>query len=93
MDGKKQGLRSPSRRTILVINTVPIAMRSNFLKKERLDSKFYINKDTPSIFYSQRSSGPMHFRKNGQWITIDTRLSPKGPLLYEASNQEDPLGF
>src|ERR1700722_12211949 len=60
-------------------------------EKRTIDSKFYINKDTPSIFYSQRSSSPMHFKKNGQWITIDTRLSPKGPLLYEASNQEDPL--
>src|ERR1700712_676527 len=62
-------------------------------EKRTIDSKFYINKDTPSIFYSQRSSGPMHFKKNGEWITIDTRLSPKGPLLYEASNQENPLGF
>ncbi len=62
-------------------------------ERRTIDSKFYINKDTPSIFYSQRSSGAMHFKKNGQWITIDTRLSPKGPLLYEASNQEEPLGF
>ncbi len=62
-------------------------------EKRTINSKFYINKDTPSIFYSQRSSGPMHFKKNGQWITIDTRLSPKGPLVYEASNQEDPAGF
>ena len=62
-------------------------------KKRTIDYKFYINKDTPSIWYSQRSSGPMHFKKNGQWITIDTRLSPKGQLVYEASNQEDPVGF
>ena len=68
-------------------------MRLNFLKKERLIPNSIINKDTPSIFYSQRSSGPMHFKKNGQWITVDTRLSPKGQLVYEASNQEDPLGF
>ncbi len=58
-----------------------------------IDSKFYINKDTPSIVYSQRSSGPMHFKKIGQWITIDSRLQPKGPLVYEASNQEEPPGF
>ena len=62
-------------------------------EKRTIDSKFYINKDTPSIFYSQRSSSPMHFKKLGQWITIDARLQRKGPLLYEASNQEDPLGF
>jgi len=61
--------------------------------KRTIDSKFFINKDTPSICYVQQSSSPMHFNKDGQWITIDARLSPKGPLLYEASNQEDPLGF
>jgi gliding motility-associated-like protein len=62
-------------------------------EKRTIDSKFYLHRDDPSICYSQRSSGPMHFKKNGQWISIDTRLNPKGPLLYEASNQEDPLGF
>src|SRR5580700_11214392 len=62
-------------------------------EKRTVDTKFYINKDNPSICYSQRSSSPMHFKKNGQWVTIDTRLSPKGTLLYEASNQENPLGF
>jgi gliding motility-associated-like protein len=62
-------------------------------EKRTVDSKFYINKDNPSIVYSQRSSSPMHFKKNGQWITIDSRLQPKGALVYEASNQEDPLGF
>ena len=62
-------------------------------EKRTVDSKFYINNDTPSICYAQRSSSPMHFKRNGQWITIDTRLSPKGQLVYEASNQEDPLGF
>jgi gliding motility-associated-like protein len=62
-------------------------------EKRTIDSKYFINKDTPSICYAQKSSGPMHFKKNGQWITIDTRLNPKGPLVYEASNQEYPLGF
>ncbi len=71
----------------------PNSKAVELFEKRTNDSKFYINKDTPSIFYAQRSSGPMHFKKNGQWITIDTRLSPKGPLLYEASNQEDPAGF
>jgi gliding motility-associated-like protein len=62
-------------------------------EKRTVDSKFYINKDNPSIVYSQRSSSPMHFKKNGQWITIDSRLQPKGALVYEASNQQDLLGF
>ena len=62
-------------------------------EKRTIDTKFFINKDTPAICYSQQSSSPMHFKKNGQWITIDARLSPKGPLLFEASNQEEPLGF
>jgi gliding motility-associated-like protein len=62
-------------------------------EKRMVDYKFFINKNSPSIFYSQKSSGALHFKKNGQWITIDTRLSPKGPFIFEASNQEHPLGF
>ena len=61
--------------------------------KRTVDTKFYINKNNPSIVYSQRSSGPMHFKKNGQWISIDNRLQTKGPAVYEASNQENPVGF
>ncbi|HEX3080735.1 MAG TPA: hypothetical protein VHQ04_09745, partial [Puia sp.] len=71
----------------------PNSKAVELFEKRTINSKFYINKDTPSIFYSQRSSSPMHFKKQGQWITIDTRLNPKGSLLYEASNQEDPVGF
>ena len=62
-------------------------------EKRTIDSKYLINKDSPSICYVQKSSSPMHFKKNGQWITIDPRLGPKGQLLYEASNQEHPIGF
>jgi gliding motility-associated-like protein len=62
-------------------------------EKRTVDTKFFINSDNPSIVYSQWSSSPIHYKKNGQWITIDTRLRLKGPLVYEASNQEDPLGF
>ncbi|HZZ76098.1 MAG TPA: hypothetical protein VFE04_09235, partial [Puia sp.] len=72
---------------------IPNTKAVELFEKRTIDTKFYINIDTPSIFYSQRSSGPMHFKKNGEWITIDTRLSPKGPLLYEASNQPDAVGF
>jgi gliding motility-associated-like protein len=71
----------------------PNSKAVELFEKRTIDSKFYINKDNPSICYSQRSSSPMHFKKNGQWITIDRRLSPKGQLIYEASYQEDPLGF
>jgi gliding motility-associated-like protein len=71
----------------------PASDAVELFEKRTINSKFYINRDNPSIVYSQRSSSPMHFKKNGQWITIDSRLQPKGPLMYEASNQEDPTGF
>jgi gliding motility-associated-like protein len=71
----------------------PNANAVEIFEKRTVNSKFYINKDNPTIVYAQRSSSPMHFKKNGQWITIDSRLQAKGLLVYEASNQEDPLGF
>jgi len=32
-------------------------------EKRTIDSKFFINQDTPTIVYAQRSSSPMHFKK------------------------------
>jgi gliding motility-associated-like protein len=72
---------------------IPNTNAVEIFEKRTVNSKFYINKDDPGIVYSQRSSSPMHFKKNGQWITIDSRLQAKGVLVYEASNQEHPLGF
>lgn len=91
MARNKAYLRHPDAN--FVDNYSPDKNSLELFAKRTIDSKFYINKDTPSICYAQKSSGPMHFKKNGQWITIDTRLNPKGPLLYEATNQENPLGF
>ncbi len=62
-------------------------------EKRTINSKYFVNTESPSVFYARKSSSPLHFKKNGQWITIDARLGRKGPMLYEASNQEDPLGF
>jgi len=62
-------------------------------EKRTIDSKSYIDQDTPTICYVQRSSSPIHFKRGGQWITIDARLRTKGPSLFEASSQEDPVGF
>ena len=72
---------------------IPRSSAVEIFDKRTIDTKYYINKDTPSICYSQKSSGPMHYKSGGQWLTIDKRLEPKGNDLYEASHQEHPVGF
>jgi gliding motility-associated-like protein len=63
-----------------------------FSKRTR-DSKFYINRDTPSVFYTAKSIGALHYLKNGQWLTIDERLEPIHDNIYESDHQEEPVGF
>lgn len=55
--------------------------------------KHYINKNDPAAFSIQKSYMPLHYRKNGEWLTIDSRLQAKAPGIYEAANQQEPVGF
>lgn len=63
------------------------------LNKRTIDYRYFINPNKPEEFYVQQSLGDLHFKKNGQWITIDHHLTDKGNGLYEASNQPEPVGF
>ena len=57
------------------------------------NTKFFINPLKPSEFVKEQSMGAIHYQKNGQWITIDTRLKALGTGVFEAGRQEEPVGF
>jgi len=40
--------------------------------------------------YSQAGYTPLHMQRNGQWVTIDTRLRPAGTHIYTAEDQHFP---
>ncbi|MDP4273836.1 MAG: FISUMP domain-containing protein [Bacteroidota bacterium] len=62
-------------------------------EKRTKNSKFFVDEDNDTKFYQVESNGALHYQKNGQWLTIDERLESKGNNRFEASHQEEPVGF
>ena len=56
-------------------------------------SKYFVNPSKPSEFVKEQSLGPIHYLNNGQWNTIDLRLTQQSTGIFEASHQEEPVGF
>ena len=63
------------------------------LEKRAIDYRYYINPNQPNEFYIQQSLGDLHYKKDGNWITIDHHLLNKGNGIFEATNQPEPVGF
>jgi len=63
------------------------------LEKRQVDERYFLNEKDPSEFRVQKGLGALHFKSNGQWITIDHRLTDKGNGIFEADQQFDPVGF
>ncbi|MDX2002189.1 MAG: gliding motility-associated C-terminal domain-containing protein [Chitinophagales bacterium] len=60
------------------------------LDKRTVNSRFFVGEGTGGkVFYSQQSYFPLHYQKNGQWMTIDPRLSKMGNF-YRAEQQPVP---
>ena len=71
----------------------PSARTVEIVSKRTINSKYYVDKDTASKFYLVQSSGALHYWKDGQWLTIDEHLEKKSNQLFEASCQQEPVGF
>jgi gliding motility-associated-like protein len=63
------------------------------LAKRTYNSRYFIDKDTSSKFYIVQSNTDINYLKDGQWLTIDKRVSPQQKNKYEASRQPEPVGF
>lgn len=63
------------------------------LEKRKEDERYFININDPSEFYQQQSYGALHYKKDEQWITIDSRIKPQSANLFTALNQLDGVGF
>ena len=72
---------------------VPSNRAIEILDKRTKDSKYYVDKDSAAKFYVIKSVGALHYRKDGQWLTIDERLEPKNNKVFEASHQQELVGF
>ncbi|MGZ3933261.1 MAG: hypothetical protein ACXVDK_17480, partial [Bacteroidia bacterium] len=63
------------------------------IEKRKVDERYFVNESNPTEFHMQKALGALHYKVNGNWITIDTRITPKSEGIYEASSQFDPVGF
>src|ERR1700751_3358223 len=63
------------------------------LEKRQIDERYFVDEKNPSAFFIQKSLGDLHQKINGNWITIDHRIADKGNGIYEASMQQEPVGF
>ncbi|UAY52643.1 gliding motility-associated C-terminal domain-containing protein [Ferruginibacter albus] len=71
----------------------PVPTAIEIINKRTANSKYFIDKNDASKFYILQSLNAIHYKKNGQWLTMDKRISPKGNNIYEASYQQEPIGF
>jgi gliding motility-associated-like protein len=62
------------------------------LDQRTIDSRQFIDVYDNGHLYSQKSIFPLHYKKsaNDIWRTIDQRLRPTAPGVYEANNQPAP---
>lgn len=63
------------------------------LEKRQIDERYFVNEKNPTQFYIQKGLGDLHHKINGQWVTIDHRITDKGNGIYEADMQQEPVGF
>ena len=63
------------------------------LEKRQIDERYFVNEKNPTQFYIQKGLGDLHKKINGEWVTIDHRITDKGNGIYEASVQHEPVGF
>jgi|GEM_PF-5138603 len=72
---------------------VPEGEVIEILSKRTESSRFFVSADNPSIVHSQGALGPLHYRKDNQWLVIDHRLARVADGIYEANRQPVPTGL
>jgi Secretion system C-terminal sorting domain len=57
------------------------------ISKRKIDERYYVDIDTPSIFYIEKSSAPLNMMIDGVWRAIDPSVSPIGNGIYTSGIQ------
>ncbi len=63
------------------------------LDRRKADERVFRNYADTSEILIQKSMGDMHYRKNGQWITIEDKLKQVGPGKYQSDYYIEPVGI
>lgn len=92
--------KTGAKNSVFSVNNNPVAAEdlngdaTEVIEKRTLNSKYFVDKDTASKFYQLVSyGGNFHYLKNGKFEMINDRLETLGNELFEAANQQEPVGF
>jgi gliding motility-associated-like protein len=71
----------------------PVGDLVEVIEKRQIDYRYFINPSKTDEFFIQQSLGDLHYKKDGNWVTIDHHLLDKGNGIFEADRQTEPVGF
>lgn len=63
------------------------------LSKRTPDERYFVDISDPNKFYQQKAMGLLHENVNGQWLSIDHRLSNSSNSIYKSGYTLDRAGF
>lgn len=75
------------------LSDIPKPGAVEVLAKRTKDTRYFVDAAQPTRFWQDKSSGALNYQKNGQWYAIDAHLIPQGNNIFEATHQEEPVGF
>ncbi|MCX7744779.1 MAG: PKD domain-containing protein [Flavobacteriales bacterium] len=61
-------------------------------KRTRFE-KHYIDPSDPGKFIIQKSYGPVHYLKNGNWEPFNFKITPKNQYILETVSSDEPMGI
>lgn len=70
----------------------PIPHAVELLEHRTATTRRFIDPENPSRIFAQSSYTPLHYQKNGEWLTLDPRLRPLSESIFEATRQPEPVG-
>jgi gliding motility-associated-like protein len=74
-------------------SNIPSPTAIEVVSRRTGNSRYFIDADTASKFYIVQANENINYQKNGQWLVIDKRLTPLSATLFEAGDQQEPVGF
>ncbi|MGC4037447.1 MAG: gliding motility-associated C-terminal domain-containing protein [Chitinophagaceae bacterium] len=84
---------SASAKSVVVSKNSFLSNASEVIEKRTVNSRWFTDKDSVGKFYQVYSLGAINYNKNGKWHPIDEKIKSIGNGIYQATEQDEPVGF
>ena len=88
-----QGLLNSISHSHIVDEMPPCSDCIEVISKRTRYEKYYEFPNDPGKFIIQKSYGPTHYLKNGNWETINYKITPKNNYILETISSDEPMGI